>query len=209
MSFNPDLSKQAREVIFSCKSSSIDYPAVTFNNSSVARTPCQKHLGLYLGGKLNFSHHIKDKISKACKSVIRKLHYVLPRHSLLTIYKSFIRSDLDYDDIIYDQPNNQAFSNKLEVVQYNVALTITGTIRGKSKAKVYQELGLESLKTRRWFRRLCYVYKIRNHGLPEYFFKLIPVDAHSYNTHSLQHIIVELIPSNIRFSHDLLFNGIN
>ena len=36
MSFNPDLSKQAREVIFSCKSSRVDQPRVTFNNSSVA-----------------------------------------------------------------------------------------------------------------------------------------------------------------------------
>ena len=103
MSFNPDLSKQAREVIFSCKSSRVDHPSVTFNNSSVARTSYQKHLGLHLDEKLNFSHHIKEKISKACKGirVIRKLHYVLPRLSLLTIYNSFTRPHLDYGDIIY------------------------------------------------------------------------------------------------------------
>ena len=143
MSFNPDLSKQAREVIFSCKSSRVDHPSVTFNNSSVARTSCQKHLGLYLDEKLNFSHHIKEKISKACKGigVIRKLHYVLPRHSLLTIYNSFIRPHLDYGDILYDQPNNQAFSNKLENLHYNAALAITGGISGTSKTKIYQELG--------------------------------------------------------------------
>ena len=46
MSFNPDLSKQAREVIFSCKSSRVDHPSATFNNSSVARTSYQKRLGL-------------------------------------------------------------------------------------------------------------------------------------------------------------------
>ena len=111
MSFSPDLSKQAREVIFSCKSSRVDYPNVTFNNSSVARTSCQKHLGLYLDEKLIFSHHIKEKISKTWKGIgiIRKLHYVLPRHSLLTICKSFIRPHLDYGDTIYDQPNNQLF----------------------------------------------------------------------------------------------------
>ena len=35
---------------------------------------------------------------------------------------------------IYDQPNfNEVFNNKLEVVQYNVALTITGAIRGTSR----------------------------------------------------------------------------
>ena len=46
MSFNPDLSEQAREVIFSRKSSRVDHQVVTFNNSSVARTSCQKHLAL-------------------------------------------------------------------------------------------------------------------------------------------------------------------
>ena len=167
MSFNPDLSKEARVVIFSCKSSRVDHPSVTFNNPSVARTSCQKHLGLDLDEKLNFSHHIKEKISKPCKviGVIRELHYVLARHSLLTIYKSFIRLCLDFGNIVFDQPNNWAFSNKLEAVQYNAALAITGAIRGTSKTKVYQELGLESLKSQWWFRRLCYFYKIKNKKL--------------------------------------------
>ena len=140
-------------MIFSHKSSRVDHPSVTFNNSPVARTSYQKHLGLYLDEKLNFSHHIKEKISKACKGigVIRKLHCVLPRHSLLTIYKSFIRPHLDYGDIIYDQPNNQAFSNKMEVAQHNAALAIAEATRGTSKTKVYQKLGLESPKSRRWF----------------------------------------------------------
>ena len=168
MSFNPDLSKQAQEMIFSWKASRIDHPVVTFNNSPIAHTPCHKYLGLYLDERLIFSHHIKDKISKACKGIgiIRKLHYILPRHSLLTIYKSFIRPHLDYGDIIYDQPNNQAFSNKLEAVQYNAALAITGAIRGTSRIKIYQELGLESLKSHRSFRRLCYSYKIKNDKFP-------------------------------------------
>ena len=48
MSFNPDLSKQAQEVIFSRKAFRVDHPVVTFNSSPVARTPCQKHSGSYL-----------------------------------------------------------------------------------------------------------------------------------------------------------------
>ena len=35
---------------------------------------------------------------------------------------------------------------KLESIQYNAALAITGAIRGSSREKPYQELGLESLK---------------------------------------------------------------
>ena len=56
---------------------------------------------------------------------------------------------LDYGDIIYDQQNNESFSNKLENVHYNAALAITRSIQGTSKVKLYKELGLESLKSRR------------------------------------------------------------
>ena len=30
------------------------------------------------------------------------------RHSLLAIYKSFLRPNLDYDGVLYDQPNNKS-----------------------------------------------------------------------------------------------------
>ena len=80
------------------------------------------------------------------------MNFLLPRSSLLTIYKSFIRPHLDCSDVIYDQPNNSRLSDKIESVQYNAALPITGAIRGTSEEKLYQDVGLESLKDRRWLR---------------------------------------------------------
>ena len=58
------------------------------------------------------------KIKKATVGVnlTRKL-ILLPRSSLLTIYKCFIRPNLDYGDVIYDQPNLSALANKIESVQ--------------------------------------------------------------------------------------------
>ena len=79
--------------------------------------------------------------------MLSKNYNVLPCRALLTIYKCFIRPNLDYGDFIYDQPNNGSFCSKIESVQYNAALTITGTIRGTSQTKLYRELGLESLKS--------------------------------------------------------------
>ena len=66
---------------------------------------------MHLDEKLNFNHHVKEKNVKANKGIelIHKLAHVVPRQSLLTIYKSFIRHHLDYGDIIYDQPNNESF----------------------------------------------------------------------------------------------------
>ena len=39
------------------------------------------------------------------------------------------------------------FVKKIESVQYKTALAITGAIQGTSGDKIYQELGLESLKS--------------------------------------------------------------
>ena len=61
-----------------------------------------------------------------------------------------------------------------ESVQYNAALAITVAIRGTPKEKFYEELGFESLKDRRWLRRLCYLDKIVNTKQPAYLNDLIP-----------------------------------
>ena len=80
---------------------------------------------------------------------MRRLSMTLSRKSLLTIYKSFVRPLLGYADIIYDKPYNELFKEKLEAIQYNVCLAITGTIRGTSRERLYRECGLETLNNRR------------------------------------------------------------
>ena len=114
-----------------------------------------------------------SKINKGI-AVIKKIRYSLPRKSLITIYKAFLRPLIDNGDIIYDQPHNEAFCEKIESVQYKAALAITGAIQGTSREKIYQELGLELLKSRRWYKRLCCMYKIMNEKAPTYLKTLIP-----------------------------------
>ena len=87
------------------------------------------------------------------------MNLLLPRSSLLTISKSFVRPHLNYGDVIYDQSNNSRLSGKIETDQYNDALAITGAIRGTSKEKLYKELGPESLKDKRCLRRMSYLHK--------------------------------------------------
>ena len=154
--FNPDPTKQAHEVIFSRKTKEIYHPPLVFNNTNVSQSSSQKHLGVILDSKLIFDEHLKMislKISKTL-GLLRKLHNLLPRSALITIYKAFVRPYLDYGNILYDQAYNMSFHHKLESIQYNACLAITGAIRGTSKEKLYQELGLESLQLRRWYRKL-------------------------------------------------------
>ena len=50
-----------------------------------------------------------------------------------------------------------------------------------SQEKLLDELDLETLKSRRWLRRLCCTYKIINIGIPKYLTDLIPKREIDYN----------------------------
>ena len=130
MKFNPDPSKQAQEVHFSNRTNKDSYLFIAFNNSQVETISSQKHVGLILDERLNFSEHLESKINKWFKVIgfLKKLSNKLTRDALLRICKSFVRCHLDYADIVYDKPNNESFTSKLERAQYKVCLAITGTI---------------------------------------------------------------------------------
>ena len=80
------------------------------------------------------------KVNKTI-SLLLKLQNNLPRVPLVTICESFTRPHLDYEDTLYDQRFSNSFHERLESIQYNPALAITGTIRGSLREKLYQELG--------------------------------------------------------------------
>ena len=77
ISFNPEITKQAQEVVFSRKSQKLTHPRVYFNNSPVIQSSSQKHLCIHLDEKIGVG-------------VIKKLKNTLPRKTLLTLYKSFV-----------------------------------------------------------------------------------------------------------------------
>ena len=109
----------------------------------------------------------------------------LSRKQLLTIYKTFVRSHLNYADIIYDKPFNDTFKEKLEKGQYSAALIITGATKCTSGEYLYKKLGLESLCDRRWYRKLVFFNKILKGLAPSYLQSyLLPDNARTFNTRS-------------------------
>ena len=148
MTFNPDSSKQAQEIIFSRKLKEAIHPPLLLNNNNVSQVNFQTHLGVILDVKLTFEEHLKNVFNKTNKTIglLMKLSNLLPRQTLVTIYKVFIRPHLDYGDVLYDQASNNSFHAKMESIQYNAYIAITGAIRGTPREKIYQELSLESLQ---------------------------------------------------------------
>ena len=90
------------------------------------------------------------------------------------MYKALVRPYLDYGDMIYDEAYNKTFHQKIESIQYNACLTLSGAIRGSSRERIYHELGLESLQRWHWYRKLCLFYKIFKENKHVYLFNLIP-----------------------------------
>ena len=62
MSFNPDPTKQAEQIIFSRKASKVEHPVIYFNGSEVETVSPNKRIGLILDETLNFAEHIKEAI---------------------------------------------------------------------------------------------------------------------------------------------------
>ena len=89
---------------------------------------------------------------------------------------------MDYGDIVYDQPSNDAFSNKFETVQYNSAWAITGEIKGTSRKKLYLGLGLEYLQQKRWMKHLCLLYEVVSAKIPAYIYDFVPLLGQSQET---------------------------
>ena len=69
MQFNPDITKQAIEVIFSTKYKRDNHPPLFFGGIPVKRDDSTKHLGFHLEEKLSFKKHISEAIIKAKRGV--------------------------------------------------------------------------------------------------------------------------------------------
>ena len=73
---------------------------------------------------------------------------------------------------MFDKTNIDNFQNKIEKVQYGTCLTITRGIKGTSRERLYDELGLHSLVKKRWRNKLVLFIKTVN--------RLLPDDLYSY-----------------------------
>ena len=147
----------------------------------------QRHLGIILDNHLS-----RPVCSKKNKTVclLCKLQCLFSRSALLPIQKTFVQPDLHYGDI-YEKAYNLPVHQKIKYVQYNTCLAITGAIRGTSKEKLDDELGLESLQLYRWFRKLFYFYKLYKHESPQYLFKVIPLRQPAYATRNTENIEIK------------------
>ena len=129
----------------------------------------------------------------------------------MIIFKSLIRPHLGHGDIIYDQAYNE-FQQKVESIQYDAALAITGAICGTPKEKIFEEVGLESPQYRWWYRKLCCFYKIFKDQSPKYLFNTINtlnIPYSTRNTNNTPQFKVKHSFFKNTFFLSVILNGIN
>ena len=221
LEFNPDPIKQATELLFSCKNKPPVHPPLFFNGNIVTKVVEHKHLGLLLDKKLSFKSHVNEKITQTKKTVgmIRHLSKYLPVKTLLLIYKSLVRPHFDYCDIIFHIPtfDNNLVNNehqnilmaKIERVQYQAALAITGTWQSTSRIKLYKELGLESLSDRRSLNCVIQLSKIKNNLTPKFLRNKMPQLSIQNNPNANPNIFNARIARTQRFKSTFFPNAIS
>ena len=168
MSFNPDSSKQAQKIKFSReKWSHHTHLNVYFNIIPVSSTSVHNYLGILLDDKLSYEHNLKFVLKKVSKAVnlLREFQQDLLRQSLITIYKLFILPHLDYGDIVYDWVFHKSFHKKLESIQYNAAIAITGALKGTFSEKFFSRIRIRILKIETLVKKIMFVLQ-----LPHIFF---------------------------------------
>ena len=114
---------------------------------------------------------IRQALIKATRGtgIIPYLSKYVSRGVLDQIYKLYVRPHLYYDDIIYHKSDPEFkldFTKKLESIQYSAALAVTEAWRGTNTDRLCEEVGLEILYYRKWYRCLCHFYKLRNYQRP-------------------------------------------
>ena len=151
---------------------------LNFGGQNIPRTENHKHLGLVLSKDLRFHQHVNDILKKVniALSPVYAISKYMPRQLLCQIYQTYIRPLYDYCDIVYDGHLTEYDNRRLNRQQTRISRLITGTPIRTSTDKLRQELGFDSLTTRREIHRLTFFHKFINNPdiFPSYFQGLLP-----------------------------------
>ena len=103
-------------------------PDIFIRNTKIARSSCQKFLGVQLDEKLNFKNHINSICQKVTQStgILWKLSSTLPAPILYTIYNSIIYPHLIYAIEIWGKSSKVPFDRLNRKVLKAQQLVLSG-----------------------------------------------------------------------------------
>ncbi|XP_014214776.1 uncharacterized protein LOC106643953 [Copidosoma floridanum] len=137
---------------------------IEINNVSIKSSEWVKFLGVVLDYRLSFQEHI-TQVHRRCTLGLKVLKYLRGTwwgthpETLLILYKSYVRSLIDYACFVY-LPNNANMINKLEKIQYAAIRYAMGYRMSTPTNILLAETGLISIRDRASYLCQCYLVKI-------------------------------------------------
>ena len=159
-------------------------PPLHFKNEVIKTVNSHCHLGLTLTSNLKWSAHINNICIKANKrlAILNKLSFKINRKGLEQLYFAYVRSILEYGDIVFANAAQNDLS-KLDKTHKRAAKIVAGGIRGVSSCTLFKELSWETLSQRRENRRILMFSDIVHHRSPTYLQDLLPGSVESRSGH--------------------------
>jgi len=123
-----------------CRKRSCTDPVIMLNGRHIPFKPAAKFLGVWMDRRLTYTTHINDFTQKCAQRLqvmrtVSRCSYGADRSILLLMYRSLVRSKIDYGCFIYD--GAYATSKRRLDVIHGVALRIaTGAFRTSPAASV-------------------------------------------------------------------------
>ena len=110
---------------------------------------------------MSWTRHVFNIREKALKklNLLKGLKFKFSRTTSTTLYKSLVRSNLEYAEVVWDG-GPQYESDCLESVQTDAGRIIT--MKGTHRESVLQDIGLHKLSDRRKIHQVTLFYKIKN-----------------------------------------------
>ena len=214
VSYNPE---KTESLLFTRKINRVNHPTLYLSDVPIKEVSAHKHLGLYFSERCDWQSHIDYIQEKAwCRiNFLRQLKFTLDRKSLEKVYFTFIRSLLEYADVVWDNCTQQQ-SNALEKIQLEAGRIVSGTTKLVEINKLYAELGWIKLSDRRSLHKLFLFFKMENGLTPQYLSDLIPArvaDVSAYNLRNSDNYVLihshtrsyaeSFLPSTIRAWNNL------
>ena len=194
---------KTKTMLISKKKKIVPNPPLVMNNIILEEVKEYKHLGVIMSNDLLWNKHIENLATGAgkCLDILNALKYKLDRATLEKLYKSFIRSKLEYANIIWDNCSKY-LSDTLESVQYRAAKIISGAISRTSHNSVYKELSWQTLEERRKRQRLRTVYKTIHGEVPLYLQNATCPHGHGNQRYALRNDNIPPFRSRISTFHN-------
>jgi hypothetical protein len=148
---------ETQVMTISRKKQELKDPKFIFFDTELAETDKLKFLGVTITSSLNWSKHIDNVRAKASRKmgILRRGQRFLPKSALTTLYKSCVRSSLEYAAPVW-QGAAKSHLAKLDSIQ-NKALKILHI--SEDQAIDYK---IHPLKHRRDVASLCVFYRIKS-----------------------------------------------